>query len=75
MIPAKYTPLVFAFWMAFFMSLLMSGMITAVNTGMDAGYWGRWLHAWTIALPAAFIVALASRPLVQKMVSVCVAKA
>ena len=77
-IPAKYTPIVFGFWMAFFMSLLMSGMITSLNTGFGdmggVGFISRWARAWVIAFPVAFLVAVGSRPIVMKMVSLCVAK-
>lgn len=71
-LPKKFTPIVFAFFMSFFMSTFMSGVITLINTGFNAGFFARWGHAWILALPAAFFVALVARPLVVKMVALTV---
>nr|WP_269471120.1 DUF2798 domain-containing protein [Sulfuriflexus mobilis] len=49
--------------MAALMSLFMSGVITLVNTSIDAGFIQRWMHAFYIALPMAFIALLVLRPL------------
>jgi Protein of unknown function (DUF2798) len=71
-LPKKFTPLVVAFFMSFFMSAFMSGVITLINTGFNDGYFLRWGQAWILALPAAFFVAYAARPLVMKMVALTV---
>jgi Protein of unknown function (DUF2798). len=52
---ARWTPLVFAFWMAAIMALLMCTVITAANTGIDAGLPAaccgpmRWRCRWPLA--------------------------
>ena len=71
---AKYTPQVFAFFMAAIMALLMSGVIVAANSGLAAGYIFRVLNAYKLAMPVAFICVLLVRPLVMKLVALTVAK-
>lgn len=44
-------------------NLLMSGVITVANTGMDTGIIQRWVHAFYIAFPSAFIALLILRPI------------
>lgn len=69
---ARWTPLVFAFWMAAIMALLMCTVITAANTGIDAGLPGRVLRAYALAMPVAFGCVLLVRPLVARLVRLCV---
>ena len=68
----RWTSLVFAFWMAAIMALLMCTVITVANTGIDAGLGGRVLRAYTLAMPVAFGCVLMVRPLVARLVSLCV---
>lgn len=49
--------------LATFMSAFVAAVVTAINTGVDAGLALRWLHAWTVALPAAVVAAYGFRPL------------
>ena len=74
-IPARYTPLVFAFFMAGIMAMLMCFVIVGANSGLSTGYLLRVLHAYALAMPVAFICVLIVRPVVMKLVSLTVARA
>jgi hypothetical protein len=50
----RYTPFVFAFFMAGIMAFLMCCTIVAANTGFDAGYVRRVFSAYALAMPVAF---------------------
>ena len=74
-IPARYTPLVFAFFMAGIMAMLMCFVIVGANSGLSTGYLLRVLHAYALAMPVAFVCVLIVRPVVMKLVSLTVARA
>lgn len=65
---AKYTPIVFAFYMSAIMAFLMSLIIVAANSGITDHYLSQALHAYSIAMPAAFFCILVVRPLVMLLV-------
>ena len=65
---AKYTPIVFAFYMSLIMSFLMSLIIVAANSGIADHYLAQVLHAYRIAMPSAFVCILIVRPLVMLLV-------
>ena len=73
-IPARYTPIVFAFFMAGIMALLMCFVIVGANSGLSAGYLMRVLHAYALAMPVALICVLIVRPVVMKLVSLTVVR-
>lgn len=54
-------------WLPGFLAVGMSAfvalVVTVINTGVDAGLLVRWLHAWSIACPAAILAAYLLRPL------------
>jgi len=54
-----------SFLMAFLMSLFMSGLVTTVNTGFERDIFYRWMHTFSIALPAAFITIMILKPLIN----------
>lgn len=54
------------------MALLMCTVITAANTGADAGLPERVLRAYALAMPMAFGCVLLVRPLVARLVRLCV---
>lgn len=54
------------------MALLMCTVITAANTGFDAGLTGRVLRAYALAMPVAFGCVPLVRPLVARLVRLCV---
>lgn len=69
---ARATPYVFALYMASIMAFLMSFVITAANSGINANYLSNSLHAYTLAMPVAFLCILVVRPIVLKLVSLTV---
>ncbi|MDO4223769.1 MAG: DUF2798 domain-containing protein [Acinetobacter sp.] len=71
-IPAKYTPIVFSFFMAGIMAFLMSICLVAFNTGLHGNFFERVLHSYIIAMPVAFLCVLLVRPIVMKLVSIFV---
>lgn len=67
-IPAKYTHIVSAFYMAVFIAFLMSFVFVALNTGIDNGYIQRVIRNYVIAMPVAFIFVVLFRPFIMKLV-------
>ncbi len=72
-IPARYTPVVFAFFMSAIMAFLMCLVIVAINTGLTGQYVMRVLKAYVLAMPTAFVFLQLVRPLVMKLVQATVA--
>lgn len=72
-VPKRHSHYAFAFFMAGIMAILMSAIIVAVSSGIDAGYLQRVIHAYTLAMPSAFICVLVVRPIVVKLVALVVA--
>ncbi|HSI46390.1 MAG TPA: DUF2798 domain-containing protein [Methylophilus sp.] len=71
-IPKRFTPYVFAFFMAGIMAFLMSMVIVAANSGLHSGYVVQVLHAYALAMPVAFFCVLIVRPIVMHLVSALV---
>ena len=71
-IPTRYTPAVFAFFMAAIMAMLMCLVIVGANSGLGTGYASRVLLAYQLAMPVAFICVMAVRPIVMKLVAITV---
>lgn len=72
MIPKKYTPYVFAFFMSSFMSCVMSFVINVVNVGFIDGIVFIWLKSWALAFVVAFPTVLLIAPIARKLVAVLV---
>jgi len=68
-IPKRFTPYVFAFFMAGIMAFLMSMVIVAANSGIQTGYVLHVLHAYALAMPVAFCCVLVVRPIVMHLVA------
>ncbi|MBD8553203.1 DUF2798 domain-containing protein [Rhizobium sp. CFBP 8762] len=68
----RYTPFVFAFFMAGIMGLLMSSVIVAASSGIDASFPNRVIEAYVLAAPVAFFCVLLVRPVVARIVSLIV---
>lgn len=68
-IPHRYATYVFAFLMAAIMALLMCTIIVAANSGVGSGYLQRVIHAYTLAMPSAFVCILFVRPIVAKLMT------
>ena len=69
----RYTPLVFAFYMALIMAFLMCCIIVAANGGLGAGYGWRVLKAYALAMPVGFLCVILFRPLVVVLMRATVA--
>ena len=67
-LPAKATPVVFAFYMAVIMAFLMCSVIVAATQGIHAAFPAQVLHAYALAMPTAFVCVLVVRPLVLRLV-------
>ncbi len=72
MIPARFEPLVFAFFMSALMAFVMSGVLTLVNVGPVEGFFRLWMRAylaaWIVAMPTTMLVA----PLVRRLTKLTV---
>jgi len=66
--PKRLTPFIFAFYMAAIMAFLMSAVIVASNAGIGEHYLSHVLHAYTLAMPVAFVCVVIVRPLVSRLV-------
>lgn len=71
-IPKRFTPYVFAFFMAGIMAFLMSMVIVAASSGIDDGYTLRVIHSYALAMPVAFFCVLIVRPVVVHLVALFV---
>ncbi|SDG88216.1 Protein of unknown function [Pseudomonas flavescens] len=71
-LPARLSPVVFAFFMSGIMAFLMCLVITATNRGLSAGYLGEVLEAYRLAMPVAFVCVMGVRPLVLHLVRLTV---
>jgi hypothetical protein len=71
-LPKYLAPYVFALYMALVMSFLMCLVITIAEFGITDDYFTNVVHAYRVALPAAFICILVVRPIVAKLVALSV---
>ena len=73
MIPRKFEPILFGFFLSGLMSLLVSGISTLRAAGMGPGFlslWaGSWLTAWLFAFPAVLLVSPLARRVVHSLLS------
>lgn len=67
-LPAKATPVVFAFYMASIMAMLMCFIIIAAESGVSSHYLSDVIHTYKIAMPSAFICIMFVRPVVSRLV-------
>jgi hypothetical protein len=49
------------------MSVFMSCIITIVNTGIETDFFLRWLKAWIVAFPLAFLAGNFFAPISRKI--------
>ena len=59
--------LIFTGLMSLGMSCFVGLFITIVNTGIDVNLTARWLKAWSLAAPIAWLVAFSLAPFVEKI--------
>ncbi len=73
MIPRKFEPILFGFFLSGLMSLLVSGISTLRAAGMGPGFlplWaGSWLTAWLLAFPAVLLVSPLARRVVRRLLA------
>jgi hypothetical protein len=67
MIPRKFQPIVFAFFMGLLMSCLMSFVVTTLNVGPVENLLQLWLKAWSVAFSVAFPTIIVVAPIVRKL--------
>lgn len=67
-LPAKLTPVVFAFYMAAIMAFLMCSVIVGIGQGFGAGFPAKVLQAYVVAMPTAFVCVMLVRPMVMRLV-------
>jgi Protein of unknown function (DUF2798) len=73
MIPRRFAPLLFGFFLSGLMSLVVSGIATVKTVGWESGFlavWtSSWLTAWLFAFPVVLIVAPLTRRVVEGLLS------
>jgi hypothetical protein len=73
MIPRKFEPLLFGFFLSGLMSLLVAGIATLRAAGVGPGFlplWaGSWLTAWLFAFPTVLLVSPLARRLVRSLLA------
>ena len=66
MFPAKYTQLIFSFFLSIFMSCVVSAVSVFNTTGLIDGFFNlwmtAWLKSWIVAFPTILIVAPLNPP-------------
>lgn len=71
-LPARFTPVVFAFYMSSIMAMLICMVVTAANDGVESDYIGKVMTAYQLAMPVAFIAVMIVRPIVMRLVTLTV---
>lgn len=73
MIPARYAPIAFGFFLSMIMSALISGVATITAVGLQPalpGVWLRaWLSSWAVAFPSVLVVGPIARAIVGRLVA------
>lgn len=68
MIPLRYAPFLFGFFLSMIMSLIISGVSTTITAWGSDGFLGlwrnAWLSSWAVAFPSVLIVAPFARSIV-----------
>lgn len=72
MIPSRYSPYVFSFFMSLLMSGVMSFCITLLNLGWVTDVVMLWLQAWSAAFVIAFPTIVLITPLVRRLVTLVI---
>ncbi len=75
MIPSRYSPYVFSFFMSLLMSGVMSFCITLLNLGWVTDVVMLWLQAWSAAFVIAFPTIVLITPLVRRLVTLVIQNA
>jgi Protein of unknown function (DUF2798) len=68
MIPRRFAPFLFGFFLSGLMSLVVSGIATAKTAGLAPGFMAVWISSWLTAWLFAFPVVLIAAPLTRRVV-------
>lgn len=71
-LPARFTSVMFAFYMSGIMAMLICLVVTAANNGIHADYFARVIAAYKLAMPVAFVAVMIVRPIVIRLVNLTV---
>lgn len=71
MIPARFAPIAFGFFLSMIMSAVISGVSTisavGISADLSAVWFKEWYSSWFIAFPAVLIVAPIARRIVGRL--------
>lgn len=71
MIPARFAPIAFGFFLSMIMSAIISGVSTVSALGfspeLPAAWVKAWLSSWVIAFPTVLVVAPIARRIVGRL--------
>jgi hypothetical protein len=71
MIPARFAPILFGFFLSGLMSLIVAGIATFRAVGLPHDFislWmGAWAASWIVAFPTVLVVAPLARRLVARL--------
>jgi ABC-type multidrug transport system permease subunit len=65
----RHAPALFAIMMSLLMTVILTCFVTFVNTGSGNGFVARWLHAFLLAWPVAFMCILLFARHVRRIVA------
>lgn len=71
-LPARFTPVVFAFYMSSIMAMLICLVVTGANNGLHPDYFAQVINAYKLAMPVAFLAVMIVRPIVIRLVNLTV---
>ncbi|MEM9438313.1 MAG: DUF2798 domain-containing protein [Pseudomonadota bacterium] len=69
MIPARFAPVAFGFFLSSLMSFIVSGLSTFRSVGFTEGVFGIWMGNWAFSWGLAFPVVLIVAPIAQRLVA------
>lgn len=69
MIPARYAPVVFGFFLSGMMSCVVSGIATLRAMGLGEGVLQGWMMAWAYSWAVAFPLVLVVAPIARRIVN------
>lgn len=69
MIPARYAPILFGFFLSCLMSFIISGVSTARAAGLGPEFGGLWISGWLTSWAVAFPAVLVAGPVARRIVA------
>jgi hypothetical protein len=74
MIPARFAPYLFGFFLSGMMSLIVSGLSTYRAIGFGGAFPGVWMGNWAVSWATAFPIVLVVAPITRRIVARLVTK-